>query len=144
MAHNPVQLGQLDDQLKVCAAQAIPTDGAADVSASSINLLLTTPRIGQGRRVEMIVYVSTAFGKSAGSPSLNIKPIVDSVSGLGSASPVGQGITLLDGDGTAGAVYTYALPWGPPRTMTKFLGASLTPSTTQFTAGAVSVWFRPV
>jgi hypothetical protein len=138
---NPaIQLGVLDDQLKVCNAQAIPVDGSADVSASSIDLLMTTPKFGAGAAMVMKVFVSTAFGKSAGSPSLTIAPIVDTVSALSSASPLCAGITVKDGEGTLGAVYDIPIPAGSVNALTRFLGVSLTPSSTQFTAGNVSVW----
>lgn len=141
MAINPsVSLGVLDDQLRLCNAQAIPVDGAADYSASCINMLKTVPSFGVGTPLCIKVKITTAFGKSAGSPYLTIKPVVDSVSGLSSASPISDGISLLDGDGTAGKVYDIPLPMGPINAREKFLGLILTPSTTQFTAGNISAW----
>lgn len=144
MAANPIQKGQLDDQLKVCNAVAIPVDGNADVSAASIDMGMTSPRFGEGTRFEFILEVTTAFGKSAGSPYLTVEPICDTVSGLGSASPCGGAISILDGKGTANALYSIPLTWGHPNTKTRFLGLKLTPSTTQFTAGNVSAWLRPL
>ncbi len=141
MAVNPeISRGVQDTQQKICAAQAIPVDGAADVSASSYDMLMTSPTYGVGTPLHLKVKITTAFGKSAGSPTLTIKPICDTVSGLGSASPLTAGIEIKDGEATAGKIYDIPLPMGSVNAKTRFLGASLTPSTTQFTAGNLDCW----
>lgn len=141
MATNPMpSRGQQDGQLQVSSTQAIPVDGNADLSTNAINMQMTSPKFGAGTPLEFRVQITTAFGKSAGSPSLTIQPVVDSVSGLSSASPISEGIKIEDGDGTAGKIYSVPIPMGSVNAKEKFVGLKYTPSSTQFTAGNVSAW----
>ena len=140
MAINPIlSRSQLDADLQVCDAQAIPQDGAADLSASSVDTGLTTPKIGVGARMSFKIIVTTAFVGASG--VLTIKPIASASSNLGSAHDLSLGMEIPVASGTLGAVFDLPIPQNPSAAKLRYLGISMVDdATNHFSAGAIDVY----
>ena len=139
MATNPIGRGHRDADEAVCTAQIIPLDGADDVSENTYDTGLTTPRLGLGARIIVVVSVTTAFAHSAGAPTLDIVLVTDGDDALGSNTNLATVMTIPNA-AAAGAVYIGSVPVAVGQTYERYFGLELSPSTTQFTAGAIDAW----
>ena len=143
---NPIQedRGFIDADLLIADAQAIPTDGAADNSEHCQDFALTAPQIEAGIPVKLKIKVTTAFAISAGTPTLTIGVITDGTAPTGaswsSAATVASGVLILPYNAAKGAVYEGYLPAKPGVAYERYVGISMTPSTSGFSAGAIDAW----
>ena len=143
MAINPtISRSQLDDQLKVCDEQALPTgDANADVSGSAIDTLVTNPTVNVGNRAYFKVKVTTAF---AGADAVaQIRPIASASADLSSPVDLSNGIEIPTASGTLGAIFDVPIPVGSVNTKLRYIGVSLQNeghASHAFSAGKVSVW----
>jgi hypothetical protein len=136
----PSPLGVNDDLHKVGAAQAIPTDGNNDVSASSMDFSLAAPDVGKGARIDVLVKVTTAFTKSSATPTLDIRVISDGDAALGSPSVHGLAIEGMVGTTAAGKVYRGSIAANPVTPYERYIGVRLEPSGNELSAGNVDVY----
>ena len=141
MAINPtISRSQLDAQLQVCDAQAIPTDGNADVSGSAINTLVTNPTVNVGNRAYFKIKVTTAFAEAGSGAILTVIPIASASADLSSASELSAGIEIPTASGTLGAIFDVPIPVGSVNAKLQYLGVQLQNelnATSAFTAGAI-------
>jgi len=125
--------------MEICSAQAIPTDGAADVSENAYDTGLTTPTYGVGARIHVKVVVTTAFAHSAGDPTLQIDLVTDDAAALSSNKNLCGLFTIPSGI-SAGQTYQLSIPAAAYAAQQRYLGLDITPSSTQFTAGAIDAF----
>lgn len=127
-----------ESDLDLCTAQSLPVDGAADVSENSVNLgIAAIGRFPAGAKIK--IQCTTAFGVQSGTPTIDVYVITDADSALGSATTIGKGLVLTS-DVAKGEVFTFSVPEYPDADYEKYLGISLNPSTSDFTAGAIDAW----
>lgn len=134
----PEGRGYRDSDIEIATAQAIPLDGAADDAENVINLGNAAPNLGASGRVRVQVEVTTAFGVSANTPTLAIAVVTDDNASLSSDSAIATVLTL-NSDAAKGDIFEASIPRITENAFEQYVGATLTPSSTEFTAGAVDI-----
>ena len=140
----PNNRGSIDSDLKLAAAQSIPTDGADDRSTNVIDFGNTAARIGAGEKAYLRVKVTTAIGVASGSSSLlniNLTTAATATTVAGQTT-VAQALLQLGDVETAGKIYSAVLPDKPVVPYKRFVAAVLEPVSddTLYTAGALDIW----
>ncbi len=137
--------GGRESDLVMADAQAIPLDGAADNSEHCVDFALVAPRIEAGMAIKLKVMATTTFGISAATPTLTIGIITDTTEPTGaswsSAATVAPGVLIIPvASAVAGEIFEAYLPSIPAVPYERFVGFSMTPSTSGFSAGNLDVW----
>ena len=145
MAANPkIQRGILDEDLAFATAQAIPTDDALDFSEYCIDFGLVSPRLAQGARLKIRAIVTTAFGISAGAPTLTLGLCTDdNVTPSSDTDIIDDLVGPIPATAVAGDIYEGEIPAGAVAAFERYLFVTLTASTTQFTSGNIDIYLVP-
>ncbi len=141
----PTNIGTVDADLVFSAEQAIPTDGADDISTNRVDLIATAPRMGQGERAILKVQVTTTFTVASGTSSLLDIDLLTDASGtatIAAHSTVAKALLSLPYNAAAGDVYEAPIPGNVPVAKERYLALGLDPRNddTLFSAGAISAW----
>lgn len=130
-----------DYKLILAAAQAIPVDANADASENYLEAAVAAPAFNVGTPVHVVIQVDTSFAIAAGAPTLTIDLYTDTDSTVVGGTFV-QRLIVLPATAAAGDRYRITLDQAAIAALKKYIAAVLTPSSDEFTAGAVSIWFE--
>jgi hypothetical protein len=121
-------------------AQAIPTDGAADIGENVIDLAVTSPAILAGNPFRVVVDVTTAFTDSANAPTLTVDLYSHTTSTVTSGTlAFNVGVLNADEPSASHRLITFSAEVGS-NALARYIGLVLTPSSNEFTAGAIRAW----
>ena len=140
-------VGTPDANLQLCAAQAIPTDGADDVSENIIDLIDTAPDI-RGTPFKLKVKITTLIAVASGTSSkLNINLVTASTAALctAGAGEIQKAVLTLGYNNAKGKVYEGMIAQKAPTAYSRYLGLVLEPVSddTLYSAGAIDAWLEP-
>ncbi len=140
----PKNRGFHDADHDFATEQAIPTDGADDISENVLDFQNAAPRIGAGEKAMLRVQITTLVAVASGTPTMNINLVTASSAALctASATVVISALLTLGYNDAKGEVYSAALPGKPVTAYQRFVGLVLEPvsDSTLYTAGAIDAW----
>jgi hypothetical protein len=140
----PKNRGSIESDLKLAAAQSIPTDGADDRSTNVLDFGNAAPRIGAGEKAYLRVKVTTLIAVASGTSSkLNINlTTASTATTVGGQTTVAQALLQLGYNDAKGKIYSALLPDKPVVPYQRFIAAVLEPVSddTLYSAGAIDIW----
>lgn len=145
MAYNePINRGTPDADLFFCTAQAIPVDGADDISENIIDMQNVAPRILAGEKATLKVQITTLIAVASGSASKMDFDLgcAATETTVGAQTTVSTALISLGYDDAKGKIYSAALPDTLPTYLTRYLSLILNPRSadTLYSAGAIDAW----
>lgn len=141
----PVNVGQSDGDLYFCTAQAIPLDGADDISENRINTGIVAPLLARGKKLKLKVEVTTLIAVASGTASqLRVNLITDDsgTTTIGAHATVATALVTLGYNDAKGTIYEAVLPPSPKTAYQQYLALALEPvnDDTLYSAGAIDAW----
>lgn len=140
--------GTPDASLYFCTAQAIPTDGADDLSENVIDLIDTAPDI-RGTPYKLKVKITTLVAVASGTSSkMYINLLTDAAATTtiaGGWATVQSAVLTLGYNDAKGKVYEGMIVQKGPVAYERYLALSLEPvnDDTLYSAGAIDAWLEP-
>ena len=139
--------GTPDANYEFCDAQAIPLNGADDISGDVVDLIDAAPDL-RGTNLNLKVQITTAIDVASGeSSTMNFNIVTGSTAALCTvaATEIAKAVLTLGHDNAKGKVYTGAIPQKPVNAYERFIGLVLEPVSddTLYSAGAVDAWIEP-
>ena len=139
--------GTADASLEFCTAQAIPDDGADDISENLVDLIDAAPDL-RGTNLNLKVQITTLVEVESGeSSTMNFNIVTGSTAALCTvaATEIAKAVLTLGHDNAKGKVYIGAIPQKPVTAYERFIGLVLEPVSddTLYSAGAVDAWLEP-
>ena len=139
--------GTHDADLQFSSAQAIPTDGADDISTNRIDTQVTNPRSGEGAHpISVKIEVTTLVAVASGTSSvLEIKLYSDSTGVKTIAVMTDHGaIGTLSYNQAKGTILSFPIQEYPSTDYARYLSLVLSPRSddTLFSAGNINAWLE--
>jgi len=140
----PKNRGFREADLELASAQAIPLDGADDISENILDFGNVAPRIGAGEKAYLRVQITTLTAVVSGTSSLlNINlTTASTATTVGAQTTVAEALIQLGYSDAKGKIFSALLPDKPVVPYQRYIAIVLDPKDddTLYSAGAIDAW----